>query len=87
MRSLLQFRFERTGRGDSEAEGMTATNADVFDPLSPNLVDRDEVAKHYAGQRMPDHSERSLGLEKRVTASARVFSCLRSRFHDMDAMT
>jgi hypothetical protein len=86
MRSLLQIRFELTASGVPEAEGMTATKADVFGPLASNPVDGEEVAKHYAGQWVPDHRERSLWLEKRVTASARVFSCFRSLFHNMDAM-
>ncbi|MFN2498067.1 MAG: hypothetical protein ABR557_03165 [Pyrinomonadaceae bacterium] len=58
---------------EPEAEWMAAAKADVFGPLASNLVDRDEVTKHHAGQRVPDHGERSLCLEKRVTASARVF--------------
>jgi hypothetical protein len=86
MPSLLQIRFQLTASGEPEAEGVTATNADVFGPLASNLVDGEEVAKHHAGQRVPDHGERSLCLDERVTASARVFSCFRSGLHNVDAM-
>jgi hypothetical protein len=85
MHSLLQI-FELAASGEPEAEWMAAAKADVFGPLASNLVDRDKVAKHYAGQRVPDHGEPSLCLEKRVTASARVFGCFRSGFHNVDAM-
>jgi hypothetical protein len=85
MHSCLRI-FELTVPGEPEAEGMTATDADVFGPLSSNLVYREEVAKHYAGHRVPDHGERFLFLDERVSTSARVFSCFRSRFHNVDAM-
>src|SRR5258705_7601861 len=85
MHSCLRI-FELTVRGEPKAEGMTATDADVFGPLASNLVDREEVAKHYAGHRVPDHSERFLGLDEGVSTSARVLSCFRSRFHNVDAM-
>jgi hypothetical protein len=85
MHSCLRI-FELTVRGEPEAEGMTATDADVFGPLASNLVDREEVAKHYAGQRVPDHGEGFFCLDERVSTSARVLSCFRSRFHNMNAM-
>jgi len=78
--------FDLTVGGEPEAEGMTATDADVFGPLASNLVDRKEVAKHYAGRWVPDQGERFLRFDKRVSTSARVLSCFRSRFHNMDAM-
>jgi len=85
MHSCLRI-FELTVGGELEAEGMTATDADVFGPLASNLVDRKEVAKRYAGQRVPDQGERFFCLDERVSTSARVLSCFRSRFHNMDAM-
>jgi hypothetical protein len=86
MQSVLQTRFEPSASGEPEAEGMTAAKANVFDPLAPSFVDREEVTNHHAGQRVPDHRERSLCLEERVPAPARVFSRFRSRFHNMDSM-
>ncbi len=85
MQSLLHI-FELAARGEPEAEGMAAAKAHVFGPLASPLVDRDEVAQHHAGQRVPDNGERALCLEKRVTASARVFGCFRSGFHHVNAM-
>jgi hypothetical protein len=85
MHSCLRI-FELTVGGEPEAEGMTATDADVFGPLASKLVDHEEVAKHYAGQRVPDQGERFLCLDERVSTSARVLSCFRSRFHNMNAM-
>ena len=86
MPSLLQIRFQLTARGEPEAEGMTAAKTNVFGPLSPNLVEGDEVAQYNAAQRVPDHVERSLCLDERVPTPARIFSCFRSRSHNVNAM-
>jgi hypothetical protein len=63
MHSCLRI-FELTVPGEPEAEGMTATDAEVFGPLASNLVDREEVAKQYAGQRVPDQVERFFRLDE-----------------------
>ncbi|HKO98683.1 MAG TPA: hypothetical protein VJU86_16915 [Pyrinomonadaceae bacterium] len=86
MQSWLRIRFREVASGKPEAEGMTATKADVFGPVISNLVDCEEVAKQHARQRMPDQGEASLFFDERVSTSARVFSRFGSRIHNMDAM-
>ena len=66
---------------------MTAPTANVFGPVAANLVDCDEVAEQDAGQRVPDHYQRSLCFDKGVPAQTRVFSRFGSPRHHMDAMT
>jgi len=79
MQWLLQVRFEigfELFGGESEAERMTAAQANVFGPLTAGVVNRDVMTKHHAAEGMSDHFECWLCFKERVSASAGVFTGL-----------
>ena len=88
MQWLLQIRFGfELVVGESEVEGMTAAQANVFRPTTAGVVNRDVVTKHHTSHGMSDDLESCFCFNERVPASACVFSCLRVFFDDVNAMT
>jgi hypothetical protein len=73
--------------GKLETERMSTTTTHVFDPLVSNLVQFDEVAQHYARQRMPDKGDPSLCFDERVPTRARILCCFWPRSYLMNAMS
>lgn len=66
---------------------MTTTTADVFGPISPNVVGLDEMAQCYACQRVTNYSHAPLGLDERVSATTRVFGSMFPSRNFVYAMT
>ena len=86
MRALLPDPLAPGEPGNLEAERMATATANVFGPLTPSLVGRDEVTPYYAGQRVPDYGHPFFCFDEGVSANARVFGSVGSRRHNMDAV-
>ena len=65
---------------------MATTTADIFGPVSPNIVGLHEMTQRYARERVTNYSHAPLCLDEGVSATTRVLGSSFPSRHDMDAM-